>query len=117
MQEPIEVTVRNETERGWWVDQDQWFAQKIWPLTGVWQAVRLKNGDITSGVVLAGYNGWRDGNYRPINVVQWLKPARWFASPDDMEGKVDEWSANRHAVLYERKSPLRAQAQQKGPAS
>lgn len=40
----------------------------------------------------------------------------WFASPDDMEGKVDEWSAYRHAVLYERKSPLRAQAQQKGPA-
>lgn len=39
----------------------------------------------------------------------------WFASPDDMEGKVDEWSAYRHAVLYERKSPLRAQAQQKVP--
>ena len=26
MQEPIEITVRNETERGWWVPQDQWLS-------------------------------------------------------------------------------------------
>ncbi|ARU04704.1 hypothetical protein CCO03_08475 [Comamonas serinivorans] len=116
MKEPIEITLRDQLERGWWVDQSQWFEQKVWPLTGVWQPVRLKNGDITRGVMLAGYNGWRNGNYAPINVVQWLKPARWFASPEDMEGKVKEYAEYRHAVLYERKSPLRAQEQQKGLA-
>lgn len=117
MQEPIEINVRDYKERGWWVDQSQWFKQKVWSPTGIAVFVKLTNGDITRGLLLYGYNGWHDCNYEPINVAQWLKPERWFSSPDDMEGKVAEYAAWRYSVLHERPPTWRAQAQQKGPAS
>lgn len=119
MTEAIEVTVRDRTEKGWWVDQSHWYQQKLFSKTGVAEIVKLKDGTVTRGLLLYGYDGWFDCGYRPIEVIQWLKPMRWFESPDDMAGKEKEYAAYRYERLYGRPSVFRgdqrAQAQ-KGQA-
>jgi hypothetical protein len=59
------------------------------------------------GLLLYGYDGWFDCGYRPLEVAQWLKPERWFASPDDMAGKEKEYAAYRYERLYSRPSVFR----------
>lgn len=94
----------NDDERvGWWVPADDWFKQRIWSVTGCWQLVRLANGDQLMACILSGREGWWNGNYEPINdVVEWLKPSKWFAGPHDQVGKVAEWSEYRDAALSNR---------------
>jgi hypothetical protein len=100
--EEVTVSVRDFSETGWWVSPKHWFEQEVFPLTGCWSIVRLKGGKVTRACILAGYDGWHDGNYSPVNVQSILKPSRWFDSPNDMRGKVEEYKAYKHERLYAR---------------
>lgn len=102
--EAVTVTTRDYTETGWWVKPDHWFKQEVFPLTGCWSIVRLRGGEITRACILSGYDGWHDTNYQPVNVMSILKPSRWFDSPDDLRGKVEEYRAYKYERLYARKS-------------
>jgi len=95
------------TEAGWWVPSGHWFEQKLWPLTGCWQQVRCADGSTIQACILSGRNGWWDGNYEPVpGVVEWFKPSKWFAGPNDMSGKEVEWIAYK-AEAFSNRSPLR----------
>lgn len=91
--------------QGWWVPAVQFYQQKVFPITGSWQKIRRKNGDIVEACILAGYSGWHDGNYEPITgVSEWMKPARWFSDSEDMIGDLDAINACKSKQY---RSPLR----------
>ena len=66
MTEAVEVTVRDRTEKGWWVDQSHWYQQKLFSKTGVAEIVKLKDGSVTRGLLLYEYDGWFDCGYAPL---------------------------------------------------
>ncbi|WP_291517410.1 hypothetical protein [Acidovorax sp.] len=103
--ERISRHVEVSAEDGWWVSSDQWFSQKVSPLTGSWQQVRCFNGIVVNACRLYGRDGWWDGNYKPVDgVTEWFKPKRWFNAADDIEGDVAAVQAYKASLS---KSPLR----------
>lgn len=103
--ERIRKSVEVSEDDGWWVPSDQWFSQKVSPLTGNWQHVRCFNGIVVKACMLYGRDGWWDGNYQPVDgVTEWFKPKRWFKTADDIEGDVDAVQAYKASFS---KSPLR----------
>jgi hypothetical protein len=81
---------------GWWVPVSQYWRQTLLPRDGCWQTVRTADGTVHQALILAGAAGWRDGNYNEIpGVTEWLKPAMWFASADDLVGDTVKMSESR----------------------
>lgn len=92
---------------GWWVPVEQFFQQKVLPLTGTWQKVRCHTGIIVEACQLYGYEdeGWQDSGYQTVDgVTEWLKPSEWFRGPDDMVGDIAAMEAYKASLP---KSPLR----------
>ena len=90
---------------GWWVPVDQFYGQKVLPITGAWQKVRGHTGIIIKACLMAGKDGWRDGDYEVVDgVTEWLKPARWFRGADDLTGDIAAVTAYKAGLS---RSPLR----------
>lgn len=84
---------------GWWVPDTQFYGQKAIPLTGSWQKVRCHTGVIVEACLLAGQDGWYNGNYEPVDGVrEWLKPALWFRGPDDLVGDIEAIDAYKASL-------------------
>lgn len=97
----------NCIEPGWWVPADDWFKQRLWPLTGCWQQIRCADGRQLQACMLSGREGWWNQNYEPVpNVVEWFRPAAWFDGPDDIHGNVAKWKGYV-AAAFANRSPLR----------
>jgi hypothetical protein len=82
---------------GWWVPVDQFWRQSLLPATGAWNTVRLPDGTILKAVLLAGRQGWHDGNYIRLRrqPTEWFKPAKYFRGPEDLTGKPEAVEAER----------------------